>query len=82
MRTGVFVYLHPYGVAAPCGSDWSTPCATLADGIAQAASAFASQIWIGPGVTPLLSEKTKMLACNTEHSSLASVPECQCIIRA
>ena len=49
---GVFVYPPPYGLAAPCGADWTTPCATLSDGIAQAATSSATQIWVGPGVLP------------------------------
>ena len=49
---GVFVYPPPYGVAAPCGTDWTTPCATLSDGIAQAATSSATQIWVGPGAVP------------------------------
>ena len=46
---GVFVYPAPYGRAAPCGSDWATPCAALSNGIAQAATSSATQIWVGPG---------------------------------
>ena len=43
------MYPPPYGLAVPCGTDWATPCATLSDGIAQAAVSSAAQIWVGPG---------------------------------
>ena len=51
LPAGVFAYPPPYGIAAPCGTDWTTACAALSDAVQQALTGTpaTAQIWAGPG---------------------------------
>lgn len=56
IAAGVFAYPPPYGIPAPCGTDWATACGTLSDALQQALSGApaTAQIWAGPGDRYLL----------------------------